>query len=58
MACLSETFRKKSVNYFELDTAHYLFTPRYSWDTMLRFTEVYLKQISDIEKHQFVGDVL
>ena len=55
---MSETFRKKSVNYFELDTAHYLFTPKYSWDAMLRFTEVYLKQISDIEKHQFVGDVL
>ena len=49
-----ETFRKESINSFELDHAHYLSTHGYSWDTMLRFTDVNWKLILDIEKCQFV----
>ena len=45
-----ETFRKESINFFELDPAPYLSTPGYSWDVMLSFTDVDLKLISDIEK--------
>ena len=29
-----ETFRKESINSFELDFAHYLSTSGYSWDAM------------------------
>ena len=36
LAYVFETCRKESINYFELDLAHYLSTPGCSWDTMLR----------------------
>ena len=49
-----ETFRKVFINSFELDLADYLSTPGYSWDAMLRFADVNLKLISDIEKYQFI----
>ena len=42
LACVFETFRSKSINSFELDPAYYLSTPGYSWDAMLRFTDVNL----------------
>ena len=47
LASLFVTFRKGSINFFELDTAHYSSTTGYSWDTILRFTDV--KLISDID---------
>ena len=40
LACVFKTFRKESINSFELDPAHYLSTPGCSWDAMLRFTDV------------------
>ena len=49
MACMFETFMKESINSFELDPAHYLSTHCYIWDGMLRFNDVNLKLISDIE---------
>ena len=54
LTCASETFRKESVNSDEIDPALYLSTHRYSWDAMLRFTNVNLKPISDIEKYQLL----
>ena len=48
------TFRKESINSLELDPAHYLSTPGYSWDAILRLKGVNLKLISDIEKYQIV----
>ena len=39
LACMSETFRKESINYFELDPAHYLSTPGYNWKAMLIFVK-------------------
>ena len=53
LAYMFESFRKVCINSFELDPAYYLSTPGYSWDAMLRFTDVNLKLISDIEKYQF-----
>ena len=38
------------INSVELDPAHYLSTPGYSWDAVLMFTDVNLKLISDIRK--------
>ena len=46
-----ETFRKKSINSFELDPSHYYST---RWDAMLRFTDVNLKLISDKERYLFI----
>ena len=53
-----ETFSIESINYFELDPAHNLSTPIYNWDPMLRFTDVKLKLISDIEKYQFIESTI
>ena len=43
-----KNFRKESINSIELDHARYLFTPGYSWDALVRITDVNLKLISDI----------
>ena len=50
MACVLQVFRKESINSFELDAAHYLYTSGYCYDAMLRFTDVNVKLIPDIEK--------
>ena len=42
LACMFETCRKESINSFEVDPAHYLSTPGYRGDAMLRFTDVNL----------------
>ena len=42
------------MNSFELDPAHYLSTPENGWDAMLRFIDVNLKLISDIEKYKLI----
>lgn len=39
LACLFETFRKEPINYFKLDPAHFLSTPGYSQEVMLRFRD-------------------
>ena len=54
LTCVSETFRKESVNSYELDPALYLSTRGYSWDAMLRSTNVNLKPVSDIKKYQLL----
>ena len=54
LASVFQKFIKESINSFELDPAHYLSTPGYSWDAMLRFTDINLKLISDSEMYQFI----
>ena len=58
LACPFETFRKESLNSFELDPAHYLSTPGDSWDGMLKFTDVNLKLISDADNYQFIESLI
>ena len=53
-----KTFRKESINFFDLDLAHSLSTSGCSWDEMLRFINANLKLISDIKKYQFVESAL
>ena len=48
----------KSPNSFELDPAHYLSTLDCSWDIFLKFTDVDLKLIWDIEKYQFIENTI
>ena len=52
------TFRKESIIFFELDPAHFVSTPDYSWDAMLRFLDIDLKLISDVKKHQFLESAI
>ena len=54
LACVYEAFRKEFLNSFAIETVPYLSTPCYSWDTMVRFTDINLKLISDIGKEQFM----
>ena len=49
--CVFETFGKKSINYFEFDSALYLSTLDHCSDEMVKFTDVNLKLTSDIEKY-------
>ena len=58
LAAVFEIFRIESINSFELDPAHYLSTPGYIWDAILRFTVVNLKLISDTEKCQFIETMI
>ena len=58
MACVFEIFRKESINSYELDMDYYLSTLGYSWDAMLKFTDVNLKLTSDIEKYQFIESTI
>ena len=39
LACVFETFRKESINYFELDPARYLSTLGYSGDAMFKVNQ-------------------
>ena len=43
-----ETFRKESINSLEFDPAHYLFTPRYNWYVIKRFTCLHVIILSRI----------
>ena len=45
-------------NSFELVPAHYLSTLSYSWDKMLRLTDVILKLISSLEKCQSIESTI
>ena len=49
---------KKLIKSFEIEPAHYLSTPGNTWDAMLKFTDVNVKLISDVEKYQFVESVI
>ena len=54
LAYVFEIFRKESINCFKLDSAHYISTSGFSWDAMLKFTDLKVKRISEIGKYQFV----
>ena len=58
LACVFETFWNESITSFEFDPARYLSGSCYSWDVMLRFNDVNLKLISDIEKYQFIESTI
>ena len=56
--CVFETFWKESINYFELCPAHYLSTHGYSWDAILKFTDVNSKLIPGIENYKFIESTI
>ena len=57
LACVFKAFKRGSIKSFILDSAHYLFAD-YSWGAMLRFNDVNLNPISDIEKYQFTESMI
>ena len=59
LACVFETFRKESMNSFELDPTHYLsISGYYSCSAMLRFTDANIKLLWNIEKCQFLENTI
>ncbi|XP_051161514.1 uncharacterized protein LOC127281705 [Leptopilina boulardi] len=49
-----ENFREQCLQAYRLDPAHYYTTPGLTWDVMLKFTNVRLELITDIDKLMFV----
>lgn len=54
LADVFENFRDVCLETYELDPAHYFTAPGLSWDAMLKYTEVTLDLIDDIDMYQMV----
>ncbi|GES86854.1 uncharacterized protein LOC112638265 [Rhizophagus clarus] len=46
-------FRKMSIEYYELDSSHYVSAPSLTWDGMLKMTGVRIKLFTDMVMHDF-----
>jgi len=49
-----EHFRETCMKHYELDPAHYLSAPGYSWDAMLKFSKVQLDLMTDASMFNFL----
>lgn len=54
LADIFENFRQNCIKLYELDPAHYFTLPGYSWDCMLKTTNVRIELLTDIDKVLFV----
>ena len=54
LADVFENFRKTAMATYGLDPAHYLTLPGYSWDALLKSTEVSLELITEPDKYLFI----
>ena len=54
LADIFEAFRKVCLKQYSLDPAHYYTVPGLAWDAALKYTQVKLDTISDIDVHQFL----
>ena len=54
LADIFEQFRQVCLKNYELDPAHYYTVPGLAWDAALKYTQVKLFTIHDIEIHQFL----
>ncbi|XP_055308704.1 uncharacterized protein LOC129572714 [Sitodiplosis mosellana] len=54
LADIFENFRDNCINLYELDPAHYYTLPGYSWDCMLKYTNVEIELLKDIDQLMFV----
>ena len=48
-----ENFRKTMMETYKLDPCHYISLPGYSWDAMLKYTDVNLELLTDIDQVLF-----
>lgn len=49
-----QNFRCTALSTRKLDPAHYLTPPGFSWDALLKETDIELDLLSDIDMHQFI----
>lgn len=54
LADVFESFRNNCMSSYGLDPAHYYTTPGFAWDAMLKFTNVKLELLTDIDMFLFV----
>lgn len=54
LADIFEQFRDNCIKMYEVDPAHYYTLPGYSWDCMLKKTQVQIELFTDIDKMMFV----
>lgn len=54
LADIFENFRSQCMQIYGLDPAHYMTTPGYSWDAMLKQTGVTIELITDIDQQLFI----
>lgn len=54
LADVFENFRSVCMNKYKLDPAHYLTAPSLSWDAMLKYTNVELELLTDIDMIHFL----
>ena len=58
LADVFENFRQTALSTYKLDPAHYLTLPGYSWDALLKCTNVSLELITDPDMYLFIEKVL
>ena len=54
LADVFENFRKTAMATYGLDPAHYLTLPGYSWDCLLKLTNIELEQITEPDMYLFI----
>ena len=54
LADVFENFRRTALSTYKLDPAHYLTLPGYSWDALLKCTNVSLELITDPDMYLFI----
>ena len=54
LADVFENFRKTCLQYYKLDPCHYFTSPGFSWDAMLKMTNIKLELMTDIDMFQFI----
>jgi hypothetical protein len=54
LADIFENFRKECLQTYTLDPAHYFTAPGLSWDAMLKYTQIELDLLTDIEMVHFL----
>ena len=51
-----ENFRKKCLEFYKLDPAHFYTTPGLSWNAALKMTDVTLELLTDIDMHLMIEE--
>ena len=54
LADVFQTFRRTCMNAYKLDPLHYLTAPGLSWDALLKYTNINLELLIDIDMHMFI----
>jgi hypothetical protein len=55
LADVFENYRQMMYSNFKLDPAHYISSPHFAWDAMLKFTKASIGLISDPDMYEMVS---